>query len=97
VGGAAFHDVSDGAGGPRLAGDRGDIAVSRDLARRDTPNGREHAVAKRHGDRKRVPGSTGSAFSVLVREVLVRVPGAWNRSWFAFQLHGTFEPATLEH
>jgi hypothetical protein len=47
VGTAAFHDVSDGARGARLAGDGGDIAVRRDLPRWDAPHGGKHALLKR--------------------------------------------------
>ncbi len=45
-GGAAFHDVSDGPGGARLAGNGGDIAVRRDLSWWDALYGGKHALLK---------------------------------------------------
>src|SRR5262245_43618047 len=43
---AALHDVADGARGARPAGERGDVAVSRDAPGRDPPHDGEHAKLK---------------------------------------------------
>src|SRR5688500_5434822 len=76
---ALAHDVADGAARARAAGGRGDVPIGGDTARRDSPDGSEHARPKCPGDRHGPRTETGGRPRPAGRRHRMRRSGSQDR------------------